>query len=157
MNKVIEIEDIVLTIEANVVKKMLNFLQDSVCKNESGGVLVGYYIDSFSFVITDISTPSERDKSSRYSFHRSAKAAQRFINECFKNSNGKKIYLGEWHTHPEEHPMPSGTDLCSYKKQLQLNQLNSPITFMLILGILSLYMGVYKGKEYAAFINSKFD
>lgn len=52
----------------------------------------------------------------------------------FKDSNGKKIYLGEWHTHPEDYPKPSSLDKNSILKQIRGNILNSEIIFMLILG-----------------------
>lgn len=144
MNKVVELDDIILTIKPNVMYKFLEYIQNTNLKPESGGILIGYYIDEYSFIITDISTPTDNDTCSRYSFIRSHKNAQRFIRQKFIKSNGKKIYLGEWHTHPENCPTPSNVDILSYKKQLNINILNSKITFMIIVGLLKIYVGVYK-------------
>jgi integrative and conjugative element protein (TIGR02256 family) len=158
MNKVVELDDITLTIEANVMYKFLEHIQDTNLKPESGGILIGYYIDEYSFIITDISTPTDNDICSRYSFIRSHKNAQRFIKQKFEKSNGKKIYLGEWHTHPENCPTPSNVDILSYKRQLNTNILNSKITFMVIVGLLNIYVGVYKNdtqknREYISYLS----
>lgn len=104
---------------------------------------MGYYIDDYSFYISDISTPSENDISSRFNFVRSFVNAQKFINNLFKTTNGKKIYLGEWHTHPENVPTPSSTDLKSFGQQLKNNKINSKIIFMIILGLEGLYVAAY--------------
>jgi len=43
----------------------------------------------------------------------------RFINKClyrvFAQSKGDVIYLGEWHSHPNGKPNPSGTDINAMK------------------------------------------
>ena len=158
MNKVVELDDITLTIEANVMYKFLEYIQDTNLKPESGGILIGYHIDEYSFIITDISTPTDDDTCSRYNFIRSHKSAQKFIKQKFRKSNGKKIYLGEWHTHPENCPTPSNVDILSYKRQLKTNILNSTITFMIIVGLLKTYVGVYKNDtlkkvEYISYVS----
>ena len=144
MNKVVELDNITLTIEVDVINKFLEFAQNTNFKPESGGILMGYYIDEYSFIITDISTPTDDDICSRYNFIRSHKSAQRFIRKKFRESKGKKIYLGEWHTHPENCPTPSNVDILSYKEQLNINILNSKITFMIIVGLLKAYVGAYR-------------
>jgi integrative and conjugative element protein (TIGR02256 family) len=144
MNKVVELDDVSLTIESGVLSKFAEYIQNTDCKPESGGILMGYYIDEYSFIITDISTPTDDDICSRYNFIRSHKSAQRFIKKKFMSSNRKKIYLGEWHTHPENCPNPSNVDILSYKEQLSSNILNSKITFMIIVGLLKIYVGIYK-------------
>lgn len=78
--------------------------------------------------------PSDLDKSSRFNFIRAKKSAQKAINKYFKESGGKKIYLGEWHSHPEDLPMPSQLDCKSIKEQIIFNKLNSNTIFMIIIG-----------------------
>lgn len=139
----IELGDIYLTIANNVFKKLQTYVQDHIDKPESGGILIGYYIDNYSFFISDISTPSDDDVAARYSFVRTFRKAQKVIAHYFNLSKNKKIYLGEWHTHPEEVPTPSCIDQISFEKQLKVNQLNSKIIFMLIIGTAGIYVASY--------------
>lgn len=140
---VIELGDIILRIDSKVMDIILSFIQDEKDKPEAGGILMGYYIDDYSFFISDLTIPSNYDKSSRFNFIRSFINAQKFINHFFKSSRGKKIYLGEWHTHPEKSPTPSSTDLVSFEKQLKKNKLNSKFIFMIIIGIEGIYAASY--------------
>lgn len=137
---VVNDEDITLKIYAKALLNMKEYTQNCTSKPEAGGVLIGYYIEPNNFVITNISTPSLLDRSSRYLFIRSKVYAQKFLNKKFKASDGKLIYLGEWHTHPEDYPTPSSIDNSSIKKQLKENTLNSEIIFMIILGIKGMYI-----------------
>lgn len=139
----IELGDIILRVDPKVMELLLKFVQDDHTKPEAGGILIGYYIDDYSFYITDLSIPTENDTSTRFSFLRSFISAQKFIKSLFTGSKGKKIYLGEWHTHPEKHPIPSSTDLVSFKDQLKKNLLNSNFIFMIILGTEGLYVAIY--------------
>ena len=140
---VIELGDIILRIDQKVIDIISSFIQDEKDKPEAGGILMGYYIDDYSFFISDLTVPSNYDKSSRFNFIRSFINAQKFINHFFKSSKGKKIYLGEWHTHPEKLPTPSSTDLDSFEEQLKKNKLNSKFIFMIIIGIEGMYASSY--------------
>lgn len=135
-----ELENLSIKISENVLEKMKTFIQNESYKPESGGILIGYHLDIKNYSITDISLPSHFDKSSRFNFTRSKINAQRIINKAFKDSKGKKIYLGEWHTHPEDFPSPSGLDKKSILEQIRGNILNSEIIFMLIIGRKGLYI-----------------
>ena len=140
---VLELGDIILRIDQRVFDKVISFIQDKKNKPESGGILMGYYIDEFSIYISDLSIPSEKDKSSRFNFVRSFINTQKIIDNFFKKSKGKKIYLGEWHTHPEKDPIPSSTDLDSFQNQLKTNKLNSNFIFMIIIGTEGIYVASY--------------
>uniref|UniRef100_UPI003CED28D9 Mov34/MPN/PAD-1 family protein n=1 Tax=Enterobacter cloacae complex sp. 280C5 TaxID=3395861 RepID=UPI003CED28D9 len=39
-------------------------------------------------------------------------------------SDGFLVYLGEWHTHPEDFPQPSSTDLRSWRTGLKDDRAN---------------------------------
>ena len=131
---IFELENFTLKIANEVVAEMLRFKQDTNDKPESGGILLGYYIEKSSFTITDITVPSNFDKSSRFNFVRNKKSAQNAIDKYFRKSAGKKIYLGEWHSHPEDFPTPSSLDCKSIREQIRFNKLNSNIIFMIIIG-----------------------
>jgi integrative and conjugative element protein (TIGR02256 family) len=130
----IELDGFVLKIADQVFDNMLRFKQDTFDKPESGGILLGYYIENSSFTLTDVTIPTVLDKSSRFNFIRAKRSAQKAINIYFKESRGKKIYLGEWHSHPEDLPTPSKLDCKSIKEQIKFNKLNSNTIFMIIIG-----------------------
>ena len=129
-----------IKISFEVLEKMFHYIQDDNNKPEAGGILIGHDLEDNNFSITDISIPSVYDKSSRFNFTRSKKNAQQILNKLFKESKGKKIYLGEWHTHPEDYPTPSPLDSKSIVERMQRDVLNSEIIFMIIIGRKGLYI-----------------
>jgi integrative and conjugative element protein (TIGR02256 family) len=141
---VIELEDLSIKISFEVLKKMFHYVQNDNNKPEAGGILIGHDLEDNNFSITDISIPSVYDKSSRFNFTRSKKNAQQILNKFFKESNGKKIYLGEWHTHPEDYPTPSLLDNKSILERMQKDVLNSEIIFMIIVGRKNFYISFVK-------------
>jgi integrative and conjugative element protein (TIGR02256 family) len=134
-----ELNDVYLTLTEQVAKKMLSYIQNTPDKPEAGGILLGYYFGNNQFSIVEVSTPSSEDKATRYGFVRSKTKAQKLVREKFVNSKGKIIYLGEWHTHPEEFPTPSCIDRKSILERTTKDTLNSDVIFMIIVG----YIGVY--------------
>ncbi|WP_281180887.1 Mov34/MPN/PAD-1 family protein [Chondromyces crocatus] len=102
---------------------------------EAGGVLVGRHIRGSRDVVVDLVTePMPGDRQSRYSFHRSQKPHQRFLDEIWRTSRKTCVYLGEWHTHPERHPSPSSVDLADWRKRLVKDQVDSESMFFVIVG-----------------------
>ncbi|HTG65019.1 MAG TPA: Mov34/MPN/PAD-1 family protein [Flavobacterium sp.] len=153
----LELGDLSIKLSEEVFEKMKLFIQDQSQKPEAGGILIGHYLDNNNYSITDVSLPSKHDKSSRFNFTRSKKNAQKIINEFFKDSKGKKIYLGEWHTHPEDYPAPSGLDKKSILEQIRGNILNSEIIFMLIIGRKGFYISYVEKTGIKIEKNIKFD
>lgn len=132
-----------IVITEEVLTKMVRHIQIGVKDPESGGVLTGVILDG-EIQVKNCSVPTKHDKRSRYNFVRSAKSAQAFINKRFASSGGTEVYLGEWHTHPEDHPMPSRIDIIDFKKTIQISKINSETTLMIIVGKKDFYIGVYK-------------
>lgn len=97
--------------------KMEDMLLKKLCKqgikyypNEFGGLLVGYYVDdNKTVVITETVLPAEF-KSSRFSFERGSKGLKKILEDLYKQSPSL-IYVGEWHTHPDNPAVPSRTDM----------------------------------------------
>lgn len=136
-----------LSISEVVLNVFMKYIQDDNKSPESGGIITGKIYNNLIEVL-NCSEPSESDISSRYNFSRSFKTAQSFINEKFEKSNGEEIYLGEWHTHPEDIPTPSNTDVNSFIKTINKNRLNSKLHFMIIIGRVSIYIGIYLNKKF---------
>jgi len=125
----------------DVLLLIAKFKQISSKQNEAGGVLLGQ-VKNNNIYITRISFPSSHDKSSRYSFSRNKKFAQAIIDFEFYNSNKRTIYLGEWHTHPEELPTPSNTDRKMIKDQFSKNILSEPFLLQYIQGTKGFYLAL---------------
>lgn len=120
---------------------MNKFIQKNNKQHESGGILLGKIIDG-EINIMKVSTPTELDKSSRYNFERNRLSGQIVVNYEFQNSNGQTIYLGEWHTHPEDVPTPSSTDITMITSQFKKNVLNTDFLLLIIRGRKELYFGI---------------
>ncbi|MFW2135495.1 Mov34/MPN/PAD-1 family protein [Chryseobacterium sp. TY4] len=139
--------DLTISLSKEVIFIFKKYIQNDAKKPESGGVLTGKIYENLVDIL-NCSEPSHLDKRSRYNYNRSHKSAQKYINEKFEESGGEEIYLGEWHTHPEDIPSPSCTDVKSFNKTLNKNKLNSDIHFMIIIGITHLYIGIYFNKKF---------
>lgn len=153
---VFEFEGIFLKLKGEVLFKMFQFIQDDKTKSEAGGILLGYYIDQNNFSVTDISVPSPKDKRSRYNFYRSKLGGQKVVNRFFQKSKGKKIYLGEWHTHPEYYPNPSALDRKSIMGQMKNGRLNSDKIFSIILGEKGFHLSLVTSKGIVSEISISF-
>jgi integrative and conjugative element protein (TIGR02256 family) len=108
---ILRIEEIGLSIEAG--DELLDTLVEigkSHYPNEFGGFLIGYYSDGNRHLhITDTILP-KNFKISKYSFERSTKGIVKKLGTYYKETP-KKFYVGEWHTHPDNSPIPSLTDI----------------------------------------------
>ena len=102
---------------------------------EAGGLVLGRLVESSTDVIVDeISTPVSSDRWSRFNFCRGKKTAQRKVDKAWAESSGTRIYLGEWHTHPEDVPTPSDHDLRDWQRIVQGAQYEQEGLFFVIVG-----------------------
>ncbi|WP_417237440.1 MULTISPECIES: Mov34/MPN/PAD-1 family protein [Flavobacteriaceae] len=128
------------------VINVFKFFRQTGKKSEMGGILLGKIVGNKIYVLK-ASIPTSFDKSSRFSFNRHKKSAQLFIDYEFLNSNGTIIYIGEWHTHPESNPTPSGPDLRMIKNQFKENIINEDFLLMVIIGLKSNFVAHYDGTK----------
>lgn len=103
------IRKIVLTLRAqkNLITETAKFK-----KLETGGVLCGYY-DKESLVIDTASGPGPNANHQIDEFEIDKEHMDEFLDGQYRESEGKNIYVGEWHTHPQRFPQPSPLDLRS--------------------------------------------
>jgi integrative and conjugative element protein (TIGR02256 family) len=127
----------------NLLEKFKQFTKDA---NESGGILLGQIADEKVYILK-VTTPNKFDRATRYSFDCNKDAAQVIIDYEFINSEQKTIYIGEWHTHPEMYPNPSGVDRRMIDNQYFKNKLNEPFLILLIQGLTGLYVAIFDGKK----------
>jgi len=116
--------------------RMKEYIQDSREKLEGGGVLLGrFIIDSKDIIVDHVTIPMIGDKRSRTSFFRGDSQHQKIVNNWWAKSAGTCNYLGEWHTHPENYPTPSETDLQGWKEKLKTDKFSSRYLYFIIVGI----------------------
>ncbi len=116
---------------------------------EFGGLLMGYYSQDFKTVlITDTVLP-KRYASSKYFFERGINGLKKTLKLLFKK-DPSIIYVGEWHTHPDNPPIPSLTDRIAMNEIVQHEKvaINSPILL-----IMSIREGMYELVFYVYFKN----
>lgn len=128
------------------VLAILDSYKNSDMRKEAGGIILGTVSRKNEITISKLSLPNVYDRASRYNFERDKTVAQIIINYEFHNSQGKIIYLGEWHTHSAPNPTPSSTDIKMIKGQFQDNKLNESFLIMMIQGTQSLYTALYDGE-----------
>lgn len=144
--KKLKVSDIKVYISQSTIDIIERHKQNKRATPESGGILLGQVRGNEIFILK-ASTPNKFDKSSRNSFSCNKDAAQIIIDYEFLNSDKKTIYLGEWHTHPENFPTPSGIDQKMIKDQYFKNKLNEPFLMLLIQGRKERYFSIFDGKK----------
>lgn len=125
----------VVKIDSAALARMLGFQQLGVLQPEAGGVLLGRHLLRCEDVVIDDATgPMPGDMRGPVTFHRSRAHHQRVIDERWQSSEGTCLYLGEWHTHPEPHPIPSLVDLGDWRRRLREDQFEGEALFFIIVG-----------------------
>lgn len=110
------VDEILLGPEA--LKHLHHHRQRGFFAKEAGGQIFGTRIETGLQVVA-ATGPYKGDVRTRTSYRSDPVAAGRMIDAMRKRG---LIYLGEWHTHPERHPRPSGSDadafarLCAHSK-----------------------------------------
>lgn len=79
---------------------------------ESGGVLLGT-VHKKGLLVTK---PTRLDRQLRYLFERLPFGHRAVAKRFWRSSGGTTRYIGEWHTHPQDIPVPSDIDLDEWKK-----------------------------------------
>ncbi|WP_083007576.1 CBASS system CD-NTase/cGAS isopeptidase Cap3 [Halomonas sp. GT] len=106
-----------LVVLPSVLSSLLSYRQFNLSSNEAAGVLIGERRGSH-LVVHQVSEPGKGDIRRRCFVDRRGPHHQAAVEDAFSRSSGRLQYLGEWHTHPEDIPSPSSTDLNSWKRYL---------------------------------------
>lgn len=135
-------------VEAAVFDRINPFRQRKADAPEAGGILMGYRRGAHLHVV-EATIPGDDDLGTRVSFRRSAKGHREQALSAWHRSDHTLDYLGEWHTHPEQTPSPSGTDHRAWG-ELLAGRLGQPLVFM-ILGVEAvLWLGCGQGTSITA-------
>jgi integrative and conjugative element protein (TIGR02256 family) len=115
----IKFEDFSIIIYKNVLEAIKKYRQLNLNDMESGGMLIGSITkDEKIVVINDMTFPLKEDIQNRYKFVRSTKHNQ-LLKEKWLKSEKTLMYLGEWHTHPQDNPEYSSQDYKNWKRLLR--------------------------------------
>lgn len=99
-----------------------SFRQIKKKDKESCGILVGTHsIDEKTIEIKIATKPGKHDIRTRYSYKMTSKHHMKILKKAYKKSNTEQVYLGTWHSHPENVPSPSTVDIDDWNKQYNDN------------------------------------
>lgn len=137
-----------LEISIQALTRMREFVQEAPHKREAGGVLLGRYIrESLDIVVDEVTVPMWGDRRGWFSFFRARRPHQKVIDRLWQESGGTTNYFGEWHTHPEDVPTPSNTDVKDWERKLNKDVFDGDSLHFIIIGIEGLRIWEFSKKS----------
>jgi len=128
-----------LRLEPAVLKHVGKRRQMTAASTEAGGQLFGL-VSEEEVRILSATGPYRGDERSRYFYRSNPRAAQRAVE---KHAKAQLLYLGEWHTHAEDCPSASESDMDAMRRLLAHSKLNVSTLLMLIVGRSSRLDGLF--------------
>lgn len=104
--------------EPQVLAVFWKYRQRFFWQQEGGGILLGRRRGRHLEVLT-ATEPSSQDKRSAYFFVREVEGHAEVAEQAWVSGGHQVDYLGEWHTHPQTTPIPSGIDRAEWRKLVQ--------------------------------------
>jgi integrative and conjugative element protein (TIGR02256 family) len=103
----------IVILPTQVAEKMEEIAKQAL-PNEIGGTLVGSFSEDFKMAyIKKVLGVKGKVKNSPTSFYRPPDCEDNQLSILYNESKGSIHYLGEWHSHPNNPPLPSHRDLKS--------------------------------------------
>jgi integrative and conjugative element protein (TIGR02256 family) len=123
--------------------------QRGLFRKEAGGQLFARYEEDA--IIVKIATgPYQSDRRSRYLFTPDPNLGQRDIDKYYED---RLHFIGNWHTHPQQIPVPSITDIKNTHKRFLASEHCLEAFVMVIVGLDPFPLGLYVSLVNAAQIN----
>ena len=119
---------------------------------ECGGIFVGSIDISNSTAVIEQMLIPQKVKSTRILFRRFASGINKALSEIFNQTQGQQYYLGEWHSHPNALPMPSGKDIRTMKGIVNNGNIRINTPLLLIVG----YQPGIVNEQFYIFSNNNF-
>jgi integrative and conjugative element protein (TIGR02256 family) len=115
------VENQKLLITDDVLEYMQTYQQRKFWHREAGGQLFAH-LNSSTITVVDITGPRRTDRRGRWTYTPDRKAENAEILDRYEKD---LHFIGDWHTHPENYPMPSSVDVktmadCVLKSKHQL-------------------------------------
>jgi integrative and conjugative element protein (TIGR02256 family) len=98
-----------VTLTDEVTQQIQRFTEPPEAEIEAGGILLGSYRGPHVEVF-QCTAPMRKDTRTRFGFVRRDPGHQRAADAAWRASGRTVHFVGEWHTHPEDHPRPSNID-----------------------------------------------
>lgn len=114
-------------------------------ENEAGGILMGRVYPGSHVIVEVATTPGPLDYAGPYFFNRSRHAAQEIIIRAWRESKGAQNYLGEWHSHPVNHPSPSSRDRQMIRNMIRQSILGVNFLILVVVGLSENWIGLENG------------
>ena len=109
-------------------------------------MLVGYYTEAQDCaLVTDVSGAPPNSRSGRGFFVKGTAGLQRWLNRLWRRE--RRFYLGDWHSHPEEVPRASATDIAQLEEIANEESRKCPEPVALLIG-----GGATDGNDVAAYV-----
>lgn len=128
---------VLVSVQAGVIERIAGHRQVSQGDPEAGGLLIGTRRGRH-IQISDMTEPQTSDARGRFLFLRNTIGHAEAATRLWRSSNQQLDYLGEWHTHPQRTPTPSGLDLAEWLRLGSARDDAHPMVF-LIAGIETFY------------------
>lgn len=135
-------EEFILIADA-VMRQVSSFASGPESEREAGGILIGSYRGPHVEVV-DCTLPLPTDRRLPFLFERRDPGHQRVALSAWRESERRRTFVGEWHTHPEATPTPSTVDLATWKRVMRSTP--EPLVF-LILGREGFWCGIGQSGE----------
>lgn len=107
------------------------YVQEGQYSKEAGGILLGH-VRGQHLEIIEATEPTAWDKRFRFLFERMPHLHRQLAMKRWKESNGLVRYVGEWHTHPQNHPTPSSVDLHEWQLLSSSRQDGRPLLAVIV-------------------------
>lgn len=143
---IVNIDKYSILIDDEVIEQ-ISTLRQGYSDNEIGGVILGNATNDNRIMVRSLKIATDPMASTKYSCIRDKNIAQVQIDKAFKESEGKVIYLGEWHTHPEHTSKPSKQDMRMIKEQYKHNEFDLGFLLLLIIGTKQNYISIYSNRS----------
>lgn len=114
----------------------LKFIGQEHYPNEFGGFLIGNYSADFQTLIISETILPNKYKSTKYLFERDTFGIDGKLKK-FYAEKPSRYYVGEWHTHPDNLPIPSATDINAMNSIINHEKVLIKNPILLIIGYCS--------------------
>ncbi len=106
-----------IKINNEILEHIYKYRQVAESDLEAGGIVIGReIIENNNLIIEYITEPYSNDRRDKFRFKRIDKRHVEYFESVYERFNGIHVYVGEWHTHPEDIPNYSSIDLNNWKK-----------------------------------------
>lgn len=147
MEFIITTKDKKIKIKESVVNKIKSYIQLKKNSLEAGGILIGYETVDGDIIIEYATEPYKGDKRKRNFFYRKDSKHNEILDKIWEQEGRIHMYIGEWHTHPENRPLYSYQDKENWIKISEQMPQKKECYIHIIVGITDIRCWQYNTKD----------